>query len=232
MKRILSTLLLCALTVSLLCITALAEGEQRSLDAGFYSVGTAANVTIEPRTAANVKVDATSATVGEGVAKYYEGAERLSVTYTGAAEEGEQFLVLLVTGKGLPTAADTICYIDQTAKDAGSVTFDVYPMLPRTGGDLTLYITSNRENFTTIEVPMKYALANTYTEAPYTKGDVNDSGGIDAIDALLALQHSAELTTLTGNNFLAADVNSSGAIDAIDALKILQYAAELIESFD
>ena len=232
MKRILSTLLLCALTVSLLCITALAEGEQRSLDAGFYSIGTTANVMIEPRTAANVKVDATSATVGKSVATYYEGAERLSVTYTGAAEENEQFLVLLVTGEGLPTASDTICYINQTAKDAGDITFDVYPVLPETSTDMTLYITSNRAGFTTIEVPLEYAVADTNTEAPYTVGDVNNSGSVDVGDALLVLKHAADLEKLTGSNLLAADVNNSGTADVGDAMKILQFAADLIQSFD
>lgn len=231
MKRTFKLLLLCALTASLLCTAALAEGEQRSLGAGFYSIDTVANVTIEPRTAADVKVNATSATVDGGVAKYYEGAERLSVTYTGAAEAGDQFLVLLVTGTGLPTTSDAICYINQTATDAGSITFDVYPMLPDTGKDLTLYITSNRENFTTIEVPLKYALANTYTEAPFTAGDVNEDSYINVLDATKVIDHFLERITLTGNAFAAANVNGDGYVNVLDATKIIDYFLERISEF-
>ncbi len=68
-------------------------------------------------------------------------------------------------------------------------------------------------------------------ERPIVYGDINGSGTIDASDALLALQHSVELTTLEGDAFTAADVTNDGSVDAADALNILQYSVELIDHF-
>ena len=228
MKRILSFLLLTVLMGTLLCATVSAEGGQRSLKAGFYAIGTADNVTIEPRTADDMKVDPITAAVGQGTSEYYEGAERFRVTYTGLAKEDDQFLALLVTGDGLPTASDTICYIDQTARGTGGVTFDVYPMLPETGTDLTLYITSSREDFTTIQVDMKYAVDDTYTEAsteaPYTLGDANSDNTVDTRDAVSVLRYVVgDLTEADTFEEEAANTNGDTSIDTRDAVLILRY---------
>ena len=67
--------------------------------------------------------------------------------------------------------------------------------------------------------------------ALYTLGDINGDGKIDASDALLCLQHSVQLTTLTDNAAKAADVTRDGTIDASDALKILQYSVGLVKEF-
>ncbi len=64
---------------------------------------------------------------------------------------------------------------------------------------------------------------------PY--GDIDDNDKVDAADALLALQHSVELSTLTGDAFQAADVNGNNRVDATDALYILQHSVELIPYF-
>jgi len=61
--------------------------------------------------------------------------------------------VLLVTGSGLPTSSNTLCYINQAAKGEGDIVFDVYPLLPAQTTDLTLYITSKSDGFTTIAIP-------------------------------------------------------------------------------
>ena len=63
-------------------------------------------------------------------------------------------------------------------------------------------------------------------------GDINGDGNIDAGDALLSLQHSVQLTQITGDSAYAADVNGDGNIDAGDALLILQYSVHLIDGFD
>lgn len=59
-------------------------------------------------------------------------------------------------------------------------------------------------------------------------GDVNDDGAIDALDALLALQHSVGLKILESGDFFCADANRSEVVDASDALLILQYSVGLI----
>lgn len=233
MKRSMKAILLVLMLLLSMSSTALAaEGEK--LGAGFCSTSTTVGaVKIEGRTAANGVVNPVSANpVGGGNAvKYYEGAERLRVTYSGDATEGDQFMVLLVTGNKLPTVANSICYIDQVAKADGNVIFDVYPMLPAENTELTLFITSSRAGFTTIAIPLTYAAAGTHEKAPYTLGDANEDGEISAYDAMLVLQYAAELELNEPLNEKAADVNGSGVVDVNDAIKILQYAADLIDSF-
>ncbi len=57
------------------------------------------------------------------------------------------------------------------------------------------------------------------------------SGGYNAVDALLVAKHFAALTTLTGLPLIAADVNHSGFINSVDALFILRRFAALISEF-
>jgi hypothetical protein len=63
-----------------------------------------------------------------------------------------------------------------------------------------------------------------------TLGDVNRSGGIDIVDALLTAQYYVGLNP---QNFDAAyaDVNCSGSIDIVDALLIAQFYVGLITTF-
>lgn len=62
-------------------------------------------------------------------------------------------------------------------------------------------------------------------------GYVNADDRIDAADALLALQHSVNLVTLSEEQFQCADVNADGTVDAADALLILQHSVGLIDRF-
>lgn len=61
-------------------------------------------------------------------------------------------------------------------------------------------------------------------------GDVNCSGNVDSVDALLVLQAAAGLATYVCPAS-RSDVNWDGVIDAVDAALILQYTAGLIEGF-
>jgi len=63
-------------------------------------------------------------------------------------------------------------------------------------------------------------------------GDVNGNGKINAIDAMMAMQHSAKVITLTEAQQVLADVNKNGKVNALDAMRIMQYAAKVITSFD
>ncbi|MCQ2485306.1 MAG: dockerin type I repeat-containing protein [Clostridia bacterium] len=63
------------------------------------------------------------------------------------------------------------------------------------------------------------------------KGDVNADNSINSSDALLALQYSVGMKTLTAVQKAAADVNNDGNVNSADALKILQYAVGEIKSF-
>ncbi|HRY31990.1 MAG TPA: FISUMP domain-containing protein [Bacteroidales bacterium] len=58
-----------------------------------------------------------------------------------------------------------------------------------------------------------------------------EPGGINATDALLALQHFVGVVNLQGMRFSAGDVNGSGYINSVDAFMILQRFAGLIQTF-
>lgn len=62
------------------------------------------------------------------------------------------------------------------------------------------------------------------------KGDVNTSGKVDIIDAMLIAQYAAGLNPANFNQAVA-DVNNSGKIDINDALLVARYAAGLISVF-
>lgn len=70
-----------------------------------------------------------------------------------------------------------------------------------------------------------------YVSDAYVKGDVNEDGNIDAIDASAVLKEYAEVSTNHPASFTdaqkkAADVNEDKNIDAVDASKILKYYAD------
>lgn len=63
-------------------------------------------------------------------------------------------------------------------------------------------------------------------------GEVDGREGINASDALLVLQSSVNLVTLSEEENQAADVNADGQVNATDALMILQYSVGLIHKFE
>ncbi len=62
------------------------------------------------------------------------------------------------------------------------------------------------------------------------KGDVNGSGTVDIVDALLVAQYYVGLNP-AGFNATVADVNCSGTIDIVDALQIARFYVGLISAF-
>lgn len=70
----------------------------------------------------------------------------------------------------------------------------------------------------------------TVTPGPTNLGDVNNSGSIDIVDALLVAQYYVGLNP---SNFDSsrADTDCDGTIDIIDALLIAQYYVDLISGF-
>ncbi|MBN1608342.1 MAG: hypothetical protein JW940_17055 [Polyangiaceae bacterium] len=68
-------------------------------------------------------------------------------------------------------------------------------------------------------------------QKPANLGDVNASGTVDIVDALLVAQHYVGLHP---DPFVlaAADVNCSGTVDIVDALLVAQYYVGLIPAFD
>ena len=72
---------------------------------------------------------------------------------------------------------------------------------------------------------------NPKSTIPNKIGDINTDGKINSADALLVLQSSTGIITLTDTQKLLADVNKDGKINSTDALLILQYATGKITYF-
>ena len=204
MKRRMLALLLAVLTLTMLTAAAFAE-ETEVL--GVYNV-------TGPLTVKNGTQDG----------GFYAGADTFELNCTGLT--GEYSLVLLLAGDSAVPTEGNIQYIDQTSVESGKVAFTLKPKA-LTEGTYNVYIS------TTDKALEKVASFKYGTKPPYTLGDVNNDGSIDAADALLVLQHAVgqEGRILTGTYFSAADINKDSVVDAVDALLILKRAAGLTTDF-
>lgn len=208
MKRKLSALLLAALLLVSLSMTALAEDTSTY---GAYNVKAESGYTLTPD--------------GTADGSFYANASAFTLSCP-AGTSGEQTLVLLLAGDSRVPTADNLQYIDQQASDGSSISFTLKPKELTAGTSYSVYLSTTSKAVTKVA-------SFQYGEKPaYTLGDVNDDGNIDAKDAVLVLRYAAKLADLNSQQQLSADVNADGAIDAKDAVKILRYAAELITSFD
>ena len=73
------------------------------------------------------------------------------------------------------------------------------------------------------------SMSLTYSTSAYKKGDVNNDGKVDKIDASIVLKHISGVSTITDTNQLAAaNYNNDGVVNALDAVAILnnQYVPE------
>lgn len=219
MKKLMRLLLLAAILSALLCVGALAA-ESEPVKGGIY--GITGSVTLTPKDAGDKEIVSGSS---DGVATdgYYADAVKFDVKAS-ELTEGQQYLLLVLKGEGVPTA-ENIAYIDQAAAQNGSVSFTAYPK-ELTKGTYHVYLVGGGTAFNAAEPGATFQY-----DKKYTLGDVDDNGVIDATDALLTLQHAAKLSTLQGRDFLAADVDKNQVVDGTDALMILQRAAKLIDKF-
>lgn len=217
MRKFLRILLLTAVLAGALCVSALAA---EPTEAGVYGMTTETGITVTPQKADGTAIDASTQGDYSG---YYAGAVKFGVEATGL-KAGSQYLLLMVSGDGVP-GADNIVYIDQQAADAnGTVAFTAYPQalgkgsyrIFLLGGDQTLN---------------SGPAASFQAYVPYTLGDVDNNGKIQAVDALAVLRHVAKIETLDDTASLAADVDCDGKVKAVDALAILRYVAKIIDHF-
>lgn len=221
MRKLGKIFLLAGVLGALLCVGTLAAEADAS---GVYDVTTiSSDYTLTPQTADSTPISAASVMINGVEKQFYANAERFALT--GPSTDGNQYLVLALSGDSQTPTEDNIVYIDQTGATSTTVTFNVYPSVLTSGGTYNVYMVG-----TGADEAYKQVASFTYY-APYILGDVNEDKAIDVGDALAVLQYAAELTTLSDTQLLAADVNASNDVDVGDALMILQYAADLIESF-
>ena len=197
-KRLMAALLAVALTAALIIPASATEDAS-----GFCGIGTAENLTITP-----------NGTLTDGI---YVDSDRLTVTYT-AAKADYEYLVLLVSGDALPTASDTILYIDQATATSTTVEFTVFPMLNGTA-DMTLFLTSNDPDFTTVIVPVSYHSA----KPAYTPGDINGDSKVNNKDLTRLFQFLANWKVDVVE--AALDTNGDGKVNNKDLTRLFQYLA-------
>lgn len=223
MKRLLRSLLLGAILSALLCVGALAaDGEP--VKGGIYNI--TGSVTLTPKDASGSSIPAGTDTSISG--DYYANAVKFDVKAENLTEN-QQYLLLVLKGgadgsaPGVPTA-ENIAYIDQMAATETGVDFTAYPE-ELTKGKYYVYLVGGGTAFAQSQV------ASFEYDKKYTLGDVNEDGAINSGDAMLVLQHSVRLFTLSARQQLAADVNMNNKIESGDAMQILQYSVHLIKEF-
>lgn len=123
-------------------------------------------------------------------------------------------LVLKVTysdGKTAQLAYKEILYSN------GVISQNVYA-LPK-GGEYKL-----GENTIEVFLPEDYDVYTTYKINIHAQqmGDVNGDKLVNSTDALVILQHSVKIITLTGAQLKIADMNNDSAVNSVDALQILK----------
>lgn len=244
MKRKIIGVLAAALLLTVLAVPAAATDTEVTAS-GFNTIQAVANVTVTPLKTDQSPVSQVSANISKATpaayVDFYPDSARLTVTLK-STTEGKQYGLFLVKGTALPTASnasEVLDYIDQKPAPAGggALSFDVYPKdLPTTGTAntrMTLFITVSGDTAGTegYTVSLYFAPNATYQLQPYLLGDVNNIGGVTALDASLVLQYvvaegqAAKDVIIPPEYQIRADVNKQGGITALDASVILQYVA-------
>lgn len=147
----------------------------------------------------------------------YYGVEQLGLNFPTMA--GEQYMVFLLHGQTVPTES-SIRYINQLSGSGENMEINIFPDSLRAAGSYYIYISDSAS--------YKQVASFTVTEPPYTVGDVDGSGEVDAADATRLLRHLAELALADETVVLpAADTDGDGKVDIGDVTKLLRVLAEI-----
>ena len=215
MRKFFSIGIVALLLVNLVSVTALAAS---SADPGIYDVTLSSgyDVTYKALDKDGNEVTGKAAELdGTSAEEFFANAVKLKVTISGLEDEFQ--LILAQSEDGVPTQSN-IVYIDQETSANGKVEFTVYPKSLSSGSTYYVYLAnaSGREELLTFKYYQSYKL-----------GDVNGDGKIETADALLILEHIAQVRTLTEAQKLPADTCVDGKIDTTDAIYILEHIAQL-----
>ena len=217
MKKIITTVLLAALLLSLFSMAAIAA--DAPTEGGIYGITVTSafseTAAVEALDEAGAAVTKTSAEINGAAADFYPNSVQLKVTLSGV-KAGDYYLILAQNAEGVPTE-DNIAYIDQITAEGTSVSFKVYPGKLDAGTTYYVYRSSN-EDERALVLSFQYYVA-------YKLGDVNEDKAVNATDALWILQNYAGNREFSANQKLAGDVNHDKAVNATDALWVLQAFA-------
>ena len=221
MRKLWKIFLLAGVLCAILCVGTLAAEADTS---GVYDVKTSTGYTLTPQTADQETITPTPVTINGGSQNLYANAERF--TLTGPSTNGNQYLVLALSGTDSTPTESNIVYIDQTGATGTTVTFNVYPSALTSGATYNVYMVGTGEG----ESYKKVASFTYY--APYVLGDCDGEKGIDIRDATAMLNHIVMNKLLEGNNLIAADVTKDGKVDINDVSRLLNYIVQNIDSLD
>jgi hypothetical protein len=159
--------------------------------------------------------------------------DNLTILFGGSAGLDDVFDVNAVV-KGLSgTAANyTVHETNYTGTSAaGAPTTKSTGTASVSGGQITISVTGCKARSAyKIAVTTNSGATPAPTSVPGTRGDVNNSGSVDIVDALLIAQYYVGLNP-SGFVSANADTNCSGSIDIVDALLVAQQYVGLITSF-
>lgn len=220
MKK-LKQLLAFTLALAMLAIPAMAAGTHSTL--GVYDLNVESGYTLTPLKADGSAADRYSGQFDSGVSTVYEGVAKFSLSFAGSAD---QYVVFLLGNGGTVPTESNIEYIDQTGGET-TISFTMFPYQLEVG-EYNVYVSSTGGPYTKVA---RFSVTDSWEEAPYTLGDVDQDGRITAYDASLILQSISELTALTANQEEAADTDHNGTVTAFDASRIIQYVSEIISGF-
>lgn len=208
------------LALTLMTLPAMAAGSHSTL--GVYELNVEGGYALTPLKADGSPADRYSGQFDGSVSTVYEGAEKFKLSFSGSAD---QYVVFLLKDGSVPTESN-IAYIDQT----GGVTTIEFTLFPYQleSGNYNVYLSGTNFAYTCVA---SFKVTNSWEEAPYTLGDVDQDGRITAYDASLILQSISEITVLTPSQEEAADTDHNGTVTAFDASRIIQYVSEIISGF-
>lgn len=140
MKKGIRVLLLTLLCAALFCVTAYADDA-----GGMFAISMSDGATAVPQLADGTAAEAVSAEIPQGteILDYYEGAKKISLSYSSGIQSGANYLVMVIKGSNPLPAVDTVVYIDQVKADGDTVSYNIYPMSLEIGETYHIYIASD-----------------------------------------------------------------------------------------
>lgn len=206
-----------ALALTLLTLPAMAAGTHTEL--GVYDISVSEGYTLTPLKADGSAPDRYSGQFGESVSTVYEGVEKFTLSFTGSAD---QYVVFLLKDGGQVPTETNVAYIDQAG--GGSVQFTVFPYKLE-AGEYNVYLSGSNVDYGRVA---SFKVAESWEEAPYTLGDVDQDGFVSSSDATYVLRSVVGLISLTENQKQAADVDRDGQVSSSDATLILRRVVGLV----
>ncbi|MBR1429656.1 GDSL-type esterase/lipase family protein [Ruminococcus sp.] len=172
---------------------------------------------------------AMAAAILDKIGSLHTDSGLLSKTFNGLSNKDAYPEIALATYKKVAGVKDVVT--TTTTSTTSKTTTTTTTTSTTTTTTTTKKTTTSTTTTTTTTAPPVTTTTTTPPAPKIPKGDVNNSGKIDAVDASAVLSEYAKLSGSSGKGEFnaeqtkAADVDDNGKVDAVDASKILSYYA-------